>query len=72
MMRVVRPVVTAVVLIAAWQVLVWGTGVPRFILPDPIRVAAALYERADIIGYHAMFTVRRFWAAWGSASCWVP
>jgi putative hydroxymethylpyrimidine transport system permease protein len=57
MMRMVQPAVTAVVLIAAWQVLVWATGVPRFILPDPIRVATALYERADIIGYHAMFTV---------------
>jgi len=57
MMRVVRPAVTAAVLIAAWQVLIWVTGVPRFILPDPIRVAAALYERAGIIGYHALFTV---------------
>ena len=57
MMRVIRPAITAVVLIAAWQLLVWGTGVPRFILPDPVRVAAALYERAGIIGYHALFTV---------------
>jgi putative hydroxymethylpyrimidine transport system permease protein len=57
MMRVVRPAVTAAVLVAAWQLLVWTTGVPRFILPDPVRVAAALYERAGIIGYHALFTV---------------
>ena len=57
MMRVVRPAITAAVLIAAWQVLIWVTGVPRFILPDPVRVAAALYERAGIIGYHALFTV---------------
>ena len=57
MMRVVRPAVTAAVLVVAWQMLVWATGVPRFILPDPVRVAAALYERAGIIGYHALFTV---------------
>jgi putative hydroxymethylpyrimidine transport system permease protein len=57
MMRVIRPAITAVVLVAAWQVLVWATGVPRFILPDPVRVATALYERAGIIGYHALFTV---------------
>jgi putative hydroxymethylpyrimidine transport system permease protein len=55
--RVFRPVVTAVVLIAAWQALVWGTGVPRFILPDPARVAVALYERAGTIGFHALFTI---------------
>src|SRR3954465_9124522 len=57
MIRMVRPVVAAAVVIPAWQLLVGGTGVPRFILPDPVRVAAALYERAGIIGYHAMFTV---------------
>ncbi|UEM05135.1 ABC transporter permease [Skermanella rosea] len=53
----VRPLVTAAVLIAAWQALVWATGVPRFILPDPARVAVALWERAGLIGYHALFTM---------------
>ena len=53
----VRPLVTAAVLIAAWQALVWATGVPRFILPDPARVAMALWERAGLIGYHALFTI---------------
>lgn len=48
---------TAAVLIAAWQALVWATGVPRFILPDPARVAVALWERAGLIGYHALFTM---------------
>ncbi len=56
MIRVVRPVVTAVVLIAAWQLLVWGTGVPRS-SSDPVRVAAALYERAGIVGYRAISAV---------------
>lgn len=53
----VRPLVTAAVLIAAWQALVWATGVPRFILPDPARVAIALWDRAGLIGYHALFTI---------------
>ena len=66
----VRPLVTAAVLIAAWQALVWATGVPRFILPDPARVAvvgfsagghvaARLATRSALRVYEAVDTADR-------------
>lgn len=39
-----------------WQAVVWLTGVPRFILPGPGRVGAALWENAALLAEHARFT----------------
>ncbi len=55
-MRAVRLAVTAIGLIAAWQALVWATGVPRFILPGPDLVAARLWTDAALLAHHAMYT----------------
>jgi putative hydroxymethylpyrimidine transport system permease protein len=56
-MRLLRPVIVFVGLIAAWQALVWLTGVAHFILPGPGRVARALIARwPELIG-HAGVTV---------------
>jgi len=42
--------------LAVWQLVVWATGVPRFILPGPARVGAALWENAPLLWEHAHFT----------------
>lgn len=43
--------------LAGWQVLVWLTGVPPFILPGPLRVAEALVLQHLLILQHATVTV---------------
>lgn len=48
--------VVAAVVIAIWQGLVWVTGVPHFILPGPLRVAAASWDNIEILGEHAFVT----------------
>ena len=42
--------------LALWQALVWLTDVPRFILPGPVRVGAALWDNAGLLWEHARFT----------------
>lgn len=56
-MRLVRPLVTLAVLLAAWQALVWTTGLPRFILPGPLAVADALQRSALLLAQHAATTL---------------
>lgn len=55
-MRILRIVVTAVALIAAWELLVRVSGLPRYILPGPLPVADALYRFAGTIAHHAGIT----------------
>jgi len=55
-MRSFRPLLIASGLLGAWQALTWATGVPPYILPDPLRVARALWGRADPILAHAATT----------------
>lgn len=53
------PLRAAMVLGAAlllWQAVVWLTGVPRFILPGPVRVGASLWDNAALLSEHARFT----------------
>jgi putative hydroxymethylpyrimidine transport system permease protein len=52
----IRGVISAGLLVAAWQVFVWLTAVPPFLLPAPGRVAQALWARADTIAGHALVT----------------
>ncbi len=51
-----RPLITALGLIAAWEALVWLTGLPPYILPPPTRVAAVLVERFDLLIEQATWT----------------
>jgi putative hydroxymethylpyrimidine transport system permease protein len=51
-----RPLTVCVGLLAAWQLVVWLTGLPPFILPDPARVADALVERGALLAEHAATT----------------
>ena len=61
-MILLRPLVTVLGLLLAWQVLVWITGVPAFILPGPGRVAAALASQPSLLLRHAAVTLQEiFW-----------
>ena len=44
MLRIVAPVVLAVVLLAAWQMVVTIYDVPPYLVPSPLRVAQAMIE----------------------------
>ncbi|MFK5998080.1 MAG: ABC transporter permease [Rhodobacterales bacterium] len=48
---------SALVLIAAWQLLVLVTGVQDFILPPPLKVAKALWLYREIIFENAQITI---------------
>jgi putative hydroxymethylpyrimidine transport system permease protein len=52
----VRPLITALGLIAAWEALVWLTGLPPYILPPPSRVAVVLVQRFDLLAEQAVWT----------------
>ena len=51
-----RPLITAVGLLLAWEALTWATGVPVYILPPPSRVAVVLVERFDLLMAQAAWT----------------
>lgn len=52
-----RDVLGAVILgIVIWQVTVWLTNVPRFILPSPFAVAKTAYTSRALIAEHALVT----------------
>jgi putative hydroxymethylpyrimidine transport system permease protein len=48
-----RGAVVAAGLVALWQVVVWLTGAPHYILPGPAAVLDALVERAALLAEHA-------------------
>jgi putative hydroxymethylpyrimidine transport system permease protein len=52
----VRPLITALGLIAAWEAFVWLTGLPPYILPPPSRVAVVLVQRFDLLVEQAVWT----------------
>ena len=51
-----RPLITALGLLAAWEALVWLTGVPPYILPPPSRVAIVLVDRFPLLAGEAAWT----------------
>ena len=55
-MRLIRPLVTALGVLAIWQLFVTLSGTPRFILPSPLAVGTALVARADLVAMHAAVT----------------
>lgn len=52
-----RALLALAVALVIWQAVVWMTGVPRFILPGPLRVGEALWTNAALLFDHARFTV---------------
>jgi putative hydroxymethylpyrimidine transport system permease protein len=51
-----RPLITTLGLLAAWEMLVRLTGVPPYILPPPSRVILVLLERFDLLLAEAAWT----------------
>lgn len=51
-----RPLITALGLLLAWELLVQLTGVPSYILPPPSRVAVVLIQRIDLLLVEAAWT----------------
>lgn len=49
--------ISAVVLVAVWQLVVVATGVQSFILPPPLKVAKALWHYKEIIAENAGVTI---------------
>jgi putative hydroxymethylpyrimidine transport system permease protein len=57
-MRQLRDVsVVVLVGLLLWQLVVWITGVPRYILPGPLAVGTALVENYELIAEHAGVTI---------------
>lgn len=52
----VRAAVLALGLIGVWQLIVWSTGVPHYILPGPGRVFTAVGQHATLLAEHAVTT----------------
>lgn len=45
-----------IVLVGGWQLLVWASDVPSFILPDPLRVARAFIDNIELLAHHSLVT----------------
>lgn len=43
--------------LALWQVVIWSTGVARFILPPPALVAQTIWESRALLAEHAVITM---------------
>jgi putative hydroxymethylpyrimidine transport system permease protein len=56
-MRLLRPLMILAGLLALWQLGVWATGAPRYILPGPAAVGRVLVARWDQLLHHAGVTV---------------
>lgn len=56
-MKLVRPIIIFLGLLLVWQVVVSVTGVAKFILPTPLSVLTALYQRWPELLSHAGVTV---------------
>jgi putative hydroxymethylpyrimidine transport system permease protein len=52
-----RPFLVLAGLLALWQVVVWATGAPPYLLPAPLAVAARLVAAAPLLAHHATITL---------------
>ncbi len=55
-MSAVRAAVIAAGLTAIWQIVVWVTDAPHYILPGPVAVLAALVDNAELLATNAGIT----------------
>lgn len=56
-MNALRGAIALAGLVLIWQLIVWATGAPRFILPGPALVAQTWVDRWDAIQPHALVTL---------------
>ncbi len=52
-----RPWLVLAGFLALWQIVVWATGVPSFMLPPPIAVLQSLTDHAGLLMQHALITL---------------
>lgn len=52
-----RPLIIFAGLLAVWQIIIWATGVPFFILPSPGQVGMAILEHADSLLENGLVTL---------------
>jgi putative hydroxymethylpyrimidine transport system permease protein len=57
MMRVLRPLIITAGLLLIWQLIVWLTDAPAFILPGPLRVLDTLLSQFPLLMKHAGVTL---------------
>ncbi len=50
-------IVILIALTGIWQIIVWLTNAPPFILPAPIDIAIALFNNGSLILFHASVTI---------------
>ncbi|MCA8884252.1 MAG: ABC transporter permease [Rhodobacteraceae bacterium] len=55
--RILNALLVTALLLGLWQALVTLADLPPFILPGPVRVAKALWNNAELIGWHALVTL---------------
>ncbi len=48
--------VSVLIILIGWQLVVWVTEIPRYILPGPLAVAEALVKYSDLLAMHAWVT----------------
>ena len=56
MIRLRYPFYATLIGLGLWQVVIWITGAPHFILPSPWRVATVGFENRALIAEHALVT----------------
>tara|TARA_B100000315_G_scaffold246697_1_gene274322 strand:+ start:3502 stop:4257 length:756 start_codon:yes stop_codon:yes gene_type:complete len=56
-MKALRPIIIFAALVVLWQIIVWLTGAPHYILPSPGLVVKALGARSDVILGHGWITL---------------
>jgi putative hydroxymethylpyrimidine transport system permease protein len=54
--RLIRGLMTAAVLISLWAAIVWIFALPHYILPGPDRVWSAFITRPELFVHHALIT----------------
>ncbi len=52
-----RPWLVLAAFLAIWQLVVWTTGVPRFMLPPPLAVIESLWAHPALLLQHALVTL---------------
>jgi putative hydroxymethylpyrimidine transport system permease protein len=52
-----RPLITLAGLVAVWWLLVWLSGIPAYLLPDPLSVAVALWHQRDLLAWSTLTTL---------------
>jgi putative hydroxymethylpyrimidine transport system permease protein len=66
--NVLRPLITAGGILGFWQLGVWASGVPPYMLPGPVAVATVAWQRRDLLAVHAGTTLTEIVLGFGLGS----